>query len=190
MTVPPTSVGAYSRHPRDPPSSGGDVPIQEEFVSDQLHPMAPHHLPLFITAPGETDVWMVVMGVFSLRAHAGGRQFLSAICTRCRNGWRTSRRNCSSRSSLFWDCSRSSPMCICSGSRDLLLALDRSSGLRHAVAQHRGFGGEDRGRRQALPRQDRTKPKATSAAAAGKVDERARRRRGAQPCLSCCSARC
>jgi hypothetical protein len=33
-------------------------------VSDQLHPLAAHHLPGFITAPGETDVWMVVMGVF------------------------------------------------------------------------------------------------------------------------------
>ena len=29
-----------------------------------LHPAAPHHLPIFITAPGETDVLMVVMAVF------------------------------------------------------------------------------------------------------------------------------
>jgi hypothetical protein len=28
------------------------------------HPAAPHHLPGFITAPGETDVLMVVMAVF------------------------------------------------------------------------------------------------------------------------------
>ena len=28
------------------------------------HPAAPHHLPPFITAPGETDVFMVVMAVF------------------------------------------------------------------------------------------------------------------------------
>ena len=33
-------------------------------MSDQVHPLAPHHLPPFITPPGETDVWMVVMGVF------------------------------------------------------------------------------------------------------------------------------
>jgi len=33
-------------------------------VSDQLHPLAPHHLPPFITSPGETDVWMVIMGIF------------------------------------------------------------------------------------------------------------------------------
>jgi hypothetical protein len=31
---------------------------------DQLHPMAPHHLPFYVTKPGETDVWMIVMGVF------------------------------------------------------------------------------------------------------------------------------
>ena len=37
-------------------------------MSDQLHPLAPHHLPGFITAPGETDVWMVVMGVFLIIA--------------------------------------------------------------------------------------------------------------------------
>jgi hypothetical protein len=36
----------------------------EGNLSDQLHPLAPHHLPGFITAPGDTDVWMVVMGVF------------------------------------------------------------------------------------------------------------------------------
>ena len=35
-------------------------------MSDQLHPLASHHLPFFITAPGETDVlfnitlWFVV----------------------------------------------------------------------------------------------------------------------------------
>ena len=37
-------------------------------MSDQLHPLAPHHLPGFITAPGETDVLMVVMGVFLIVA--------------------------------------------------------------------------------------------------------------------------
>jgi hypothetical protein len=29
---------------------------------NELHPAAPHHLPSFITAPGETDVLMVVTG--------------------------------------------------------------------------------------------------------------------------------
>ena len=40
----------------------------EGILSDQLHPLAPHHLPGFITAPGETDVWMVVMGIFLIVA--------------------------------------------------------------------------------------------------------------------------
>jgi hypothetical protein len=32
----------------------------------ELHPAASHHLPSFITAPGETDVLMVVTGIFLL----------------------------------------------------------------------------------------------------------------------------
>jgi hypothetical protein len=32
-------------------------------MTEPLHPAATHHLPAFITAPGETDVLMVVMGV-------------------------------------------------------------------------------------------------------------------------------
>jgi hypothetical protein len=32
------------------------------------HPAAPHHLPWFITAPDQTDVLMVVMGIFLLIA--------------------------------------------------------------------------------------------------------------------------
>jgi multisubunit Na+/H+ antiporter MnhF subunit len=50
-------------------------------VSDQLHPAATHHLPFFITAPGETDVvlnitlWFVVAciiltGVIFLTIHS------------------------------------------------------------------------------------------------------------------------
>jgi hypothetical protein len=37
-------------------------------VSSSLHPAASHHLPAFITAPGETDVLMVVMAVFLIFA--------------------------------------------------------------------------------------------------------------------------
>ena len=33
-------------------------------MNASLHSAAPHHLPPFITAPGETDVLMVVMAVF------------------------------------------------------------------------------------------------------------------------------
>jgi hypothetical protein len=32
-------------------------------LSEQIHPMAPHHLPFFITSPDQTDVLMVVMGI-------------------------------------------------------------------------------------------------------------------------------
>jgi hypothetical protein len=35
----------------------------ESCVSETLHPAAPHHLPSFITAPGETDVLMIVVGI-------------------------------------------------------------------------------------------------------------------------------
>src|ERR1700681_2874774 len=35
----------------------------ENCVSESLHPSAPHHLPGFITAPGDTDTLMVVVGV-------------------------------------------------------------------------------------------------------------------------------
>jgi hypothetical protein len=35
-------------------------------VSDILHPAAPHDLPGFITAPGDTDILMVVVGIILL----------------------------------------------------------------------------------------------------------------------------
>ena len=35
-------------------------------MSEQLHPMTPHDLPGFITAPGDTDVLMVVVGIVLL----------------------------------------------------------------------------------------------------------------------------
>ena len=37
-------------------------------MADSTHPAATHHLPSFITAPGETDVLMVVMAVILLLA--------------------------------------------------------------------------------------------------------------------------
>jgi hypothetical protein len=40
----------------------------ESCVSESLHPMAPHHLPGFITAPGDTDTLMVVVGIVLLGA--------------------------------------------------------------------------------------------------------------------------
>ncbi len=32
-------------------------------MSESLHPAAPHHLPSFITAPGDTDILMIVVGI-------------------------------------------------------------------------------------------------------------------------------
>jgi hypothetical protein len=40
----------------------------EDRLSELLHPNAPHHLPSFITAPGDTDVLMVVVGVILIGA--------------------------------------------------------------------------------------------------------------------------
>ena len=40
-------------------------------MTDQLHPMTPHHLPFYIAKPGETDVLMIVMGVFLILAVLG-----------------------------------------------------------------------------------------------------------------------
>jgi hypothetical protein len=37
--------------------------ISEYDVTESLHPSAPHDLPAFITAPGDTDILMVVVGV-------------------------------------------------------------------------------------------------------------------------------
>jgi hypothetical protein len=39
-------------------------------VSESLHPAAPHHLPGFITAPGDTDTLMVVVGIFLIGSAA------------------------------------------------------------------------------------------------------------------------
>jgi hypothetical protein len=40
----------------------------ESCVSESLHPSAPHDLPGFITAPGDTDILMVVVGIVLIGA--------------------------------------------------------------------------------------------------------------------------
>ena len=40
-------------------------------MTEQLHAMTPHHLPFYIAKPGETDVLMIVMGVFLVLAVLG-----------------------------------------------------------------------------------------------------------------------
>lgn len=37
-------------------------------MSELLHPAAPHHLPSFVTAPGDTDILMVAVGVILIAA--------------------------------------------------------------------------------------------------------------------------
>lgn len=37
-------------------------------MSDQINPVAPHHLPFFITPPDQTDVLLVATGIFLLIA--------------------------------------------------------------------------------------------------------------------------
>ena len=46
-------------------------PAMEISVSESLHPIAPHHLPGFITAPGDTDFLMIGVGIFLLAAVLG-----------------------------------------------------------------------------------------------------------------------
>ena len=41
-----------------------------------LHPLTPDHLPSFITAPGNTDVLLVVMAIILLLLRANGRSFV------------------------------------------------------------------------------------------------------------------
>jgi hypothetical protein len=40
-------------------------------LSEPLHPAAPHHLPGFITAPGDTDYLMIGVGIFLILAILG-----------------------------------------------------------------------------------------------------------------------
>ena len=113
-------------------------------MSDQLHPLAPHHLPGFITAPGETDVWMVVMGIFLIVAVlAVGNFYLQLHSLPERMAHKSQKLQFEivavlgllalfTHVHLFWIASA-------------VACDDRPPGLRHAIAQHRGFGREDRG---------------------------------------------
>jgi hypothetical protein len=49
-------------------------------VSEALDPGAPHDLPGFITAPGDTDILMVVVGIVLIGAVLGGGRIVNA-CT-------------------------------------------------------------------------------------------------------------
>jgi hypothetical protein len=45
-------------------SAKGPVPLWERTLSEQIHPMGPHHLPFYLAPGSGTDVLMVVMGIF------------------------------------------------------------------------------------------------------------------------------
>jgi hypothetical protein len=53
--------GEAERLPRFP--RGALLAFSETCVSELLNPSAPHDLPGFITAPGDTDILMVVVGI-------------------------------------------------------------------------------------------------------------------------------
>lgn len=42
--------------------------LSEEWYVSELHLAAPHHLPGFITAPGDTDVLMILVGIVLIAA--------------------------------------------------------------------------------------------------------------------------
>jgi hypothetical protein len=45
------------------PGSTSTLPKGARCMSEAIHPSAPHDLPAFITAPGDTDTLMVVVGI-------------------------------------------------------------------------------------------------------------------------------
>src|SRR3984957_9054626 len=45
-------------------SANGQFRFWERTLSEQMHPMAPHHLPFYLAPGSGTDVLMVVMGIF------------------------------------------------------------------------------------------------------------------------------
>src|SRR3954449_2755183 len=47
----------------------------ERSVSEPVHPATPHHLPGFITTPGDTDVLMMAVGILLLGAVIGVGNF-------------------------------------------------------------------------------------------------------------------
>jgi hypothetical protein len=51
--------------------AGRALEIVENELTDQVHPLTPHHLPFYVTKPGETDVLMIVMGIFLILAVLG-----------------------------------------------------------------------------------------------------------------------
>ncbi len=159
-------------------------------MSDQLHPMAPHHLPPFIAAPGETDVWMVVMGVFLIVAVLAVGNFYLRLHTLPERMAHKSQKlqfevvavlgllALFTHVHLFWIAG-------------LLLALvdlpDFGTPLRSIADSVEKIAGEAPG--TAAPGPDETEG-GVRCRGAGKVGDAHVETRGARPCLSCCFVRC
>jgi hypothetical protein len=62
------SSGVAGRPPKFSLGASLAFSKMESCVSESLHPLAPHHLPGFITAPGDTDVLMIAVGIFLIGA--------------------------------------------------------------------------------------------------------------------------
>ena len=83
-------------------------------MAELLHPSAPHHLPGFITAPGDIDILTVVVAIVlvgSVLAVGNLYLHLHTLPERLAH----SRRSCSSKSWRYSVCWRSSPITICFG---------------------------------------------------------------------------
>jgi hypothetical protein len=101
-------------------------------LHQQLHPMTPHHLPSYLAKPGETDVLMIVMGIFLIAAVLGvGNIYLRLHSLPERMAHKSQKMQFEVVAILCLDCSA-------------LAGGDRPPGLCYAAAQHRRFGREDR----------------------------------------------
>ncbi len=114
----------------------------ESLLTELIHPAAPHHLPAFITAPGDTDVLMVGVGIFLIVAIlAVGNFYLHLHSLPERMAHKSQKfqfeivavlglLSLFTHNHLFWV--------------DRPVARhDRPAGFRHAAAQDRRIGRED-----------------------------------------------
>ena len=171
----------------------------EDRLSELLHPNAPHDLPSFITAPGDTDVLMVAVGVILIGAVlAVGNIYLRLHTLPERMAHKSQKLQFEivavlgllalfTHIHLFWVVGLllamidlpdfSTPLSSIAGS------VEKIAGVQPAREAPRPA---DRGRAgQRAARVDQT------AQASGKKSRRMTpAERGAGPCLNCCSARC
>ena len=159
-------------------------------MSESLHPSAPHDLPGFITAPGDTDVLMVVVGIVLVGAVlVVGNLYLHLHALPERMAHKSQKLQFEivavlgllalfTHNHLFWVIG-------------LLLAMvdlpDFGTPLRRIAGSVEKIAGVPHGRREppSLP----VKELRTRDAEGPACESRRRQERGAGPCLSCFSAR-